>query len=59
MSINRGTGKEDGVHIQHNISRQKEEIMPSAAILMHPKIIILSEVSQKKDKYHILLLCGI
>ena len=40
---------------------KKSEIMPSAATWMDLKIIILSEVSQKKkDRYHmILLICGI
>ena len=35
---------------------KKNEIMPSAAIWMPPEIIILSEVSQKKEKYHMLSL---
>ena len=34
--------------------------MPFAATGMNPEIIILSEVSQtQKDKYMILLICGI
>ena len=36
------------------------EIMPFAATWMDLEIIILSEVSQEKDKYHMILLtCGI
>ena len=36
------------------------EIMPFSATWMDLEIIILSEVSQEKDKYHtILLICGI
>ena len=39
---------------------KKNEIMPFAATWMDLEIIILSEVSQiKKDKYHMILLCGI
>ena len=39
---------------------KKNELMPFAATWMDLEIVILSEVSQtKKDKYHILLICGI
>ena len=52
---------QDGVaHIHGGIllSHKKNEIMPSAATWMDLEIIILSEESQK-DKYNILLICGI
>ena len=39
---------------------KNNEIMPFSATWMDLEIIILSEVSQEKDKYHtILLICGI
>ena len=39
---------------------KNNEIMPFAATWMDLEIIILSEISQKeKDKYMILLICGI
>ena len=39
---------------------KKNEIMPFAITWMELETVILSEVSQKeKDKYMILLLCGI
>jgi len=43
------------------LSHKKNEIMPSAATWIKPRIITLSEISQKeKDKYHkISLTCGI
>ena len=46
--------KEDVVHIYNGIllSHKKNEIMSFAATRMQPEIIILSEVSQKNDKYH-------
>ena len=41
-------------------SHKKNEIMPSAATCVDSEIVILSEVSQtQKDKYTILLTCGI
>ena len=39
---------------------KKNEVMPFAATWMDLEIIILSEVSQtEKDKYMMLLMCGI
>ena len=41
-------------------AKKKNEIMPFAATWMDQEIIILSEVSQtEKDKYHMILICGI
>ena len=50
MSINRGTDKEDVTHIYNGISlsHKKDEIMPFAAIWVDLKIVILSDVSQRK-----------
>ena len=55
MSIDRGTDKEDVVHIYDGIlAIKKKEIMPFAATWMDLEIIILSEISQtEKDKYMI------
>ena len=46
------------VHIYNEIlfSHKKNEIMPFTATWMDLEIIILSEVSQKKDKYDVILL---
>ena len=51
-------GKEDVVHIYSGIllSHEKNEIMPFAATQTDLEIIILSEVSQEKDKYMMTLL---
>ena len=52
--------KED-VHIHNGIllSHKKDEILPFATTWMDLEIIILGEVSQReKDKYLILLICG-
>ena len=39
---------------------KKNEIMPCAAIWMDLEIIVLSELSQREDKYHMIsLICGI
>ena len=61
MSIERGVGEVDVVHIYNGILRghKKSEIMPLAATWMGLEIIKLGKVSQK-DKYHMIsLICGI
>ena len=46
--------------IEYYLAIKKNEIMPLAAMWMNLKMIILSEVNQtEKDKYMILLMCGI
>ena len=56
MSVNRGTDKENVVHIytmEYYSAIKKNKIMPFAATWMDLEIVILSEVSQtQKDKYH-------
>ena len=54
--------KEDAVHIYNGVllGHKNNEIMPLAATWMQLEMIILSEVRNKKDKYHIIsLICGI
>ena len=62
ISINRGIGKEDVVHIYSGtlLSHKKNKIMPFAAMWIDIEIVILSELSQtEKDKYHMIsLICG-
>ena len=52
MSIDRQMDKADMVHTQWNMTQpqQQNKAMPSAATWMQLESIILSEVSQKKDK---------
>ena len=54
MPIDRGMDTEDVVYIYHGIllSHKKNEMMPFAATRMDLEIIILREVSQRKDIYH-------
>ena len=62
MSIDRWIDKEDTVHIYNGVllGHKNNEIMPLAATWMQLEMIILSEVRNKKDKYHIISLrCGI
>ena len=62
MSIDRWMDKEDAVHIYNGVllGHKNNEIMPLAATWMQLEMIILSEVRNKKDKYHIIsLICGI
>ena len=62
MSIDRGIDKENTVHIYNGVllGHKNNEIMPLAATWMQLEMIILSEVRNKKDKYHIISLrCGI
>ena len=56
MSIDRGTDKENVLHIYNGIlwPQKENKIMPFAATWMDLEMIILSEVSQtEKDKYRI------
>ena len=61
MSINRGMGKEDVVHVYNGIlAIKRNKTMPFAEMWMDLETVIQSEVSQKEKKYPIILLiCGI
>ena len=59
MSINRGVGKEDVVHIHNGIllSHKRNEIMAFVATWMDLEIIMLSEIGQTvRHKCHMLSL---
>ena len=62
MSINREMNKEDMIHTYkecYSVTK-KNEIMPFVATWMDLEIIILSEVNQRKNRYHLIsLTCGI
>ena len=46
--------------MEYYSARKKNEIMPFVATWRDPEMIILSEVSQKEDKYHMIsLICRI
>ena len=49
------------IHImKYYLAIKKSKIMSFAATWMDPEMVILSEVNQTEDKYHmILLICGI
>ena len=63
MSIDRGTDKEDIVHIstEYYSAMKKNEIMPFSVTWMDLESVILSEVSQKeKNNYPMAsVICGI
>ena len=44
--------------MEYYSAKQKNKIMPFAPTWIQPEIIILSEVSQKEDKFHDILICG-
>ena len=45
--------------MEYHSTIEKNEIMPFAATMMDPEIVILSEVSQRKTNVMILLICGL
>ena len=59
MSIDRGVDKEDVVHIytmEYYPATKKNEIMQFSAMWMDLEIVILSEVSQKENgKHHMII----
>ena len=52
MSINREMDK--NATMEYYSAIKKNEIMPFAGTWMDLEIIVLSEVNQKKDKYHMI-----
>ena len=44
--------------MEYYSAKKKNKIMPFAPTWIQPEIIILSEVSQKEDKFHDILICG-
>ena len=61
MSIYRGIGKEDVVHIYNGIllSHNKNEIMVLAVTWIDLEMIILSEVSERQTTYSITYMCNL
>jgi len=59
LCIDREMDKDDVVHIctvKYNLATRKNEMMPFAATWMDLEIIIWNEISQTKNKYHMISL---